>query len=315
LNVASPLVAMSLSHGVADGIRFWHIFNTWAKIHRRRVSGGEDCYGDELATPPPVFERCFFVDKCCPEVPITLPFGKVEDMVWRPVRSPVRECFFHFSADSVRNMKAKANAEMAGTTTATISLLQSLLAHLWRAVCHAMTLPPHRETTNLVLIGCRARMRGVPQGTGSSRVLQGYVGNAMTRGFASSTASEAEAKGLGWAAWLLNRAVATFDEASERRGLTSWAEEPSFLYVDGSPGVSKMVTARSPRFDVYGNDFGWGTPVTVPSGMENKVEGKATVFQGHGGGGSMALQVCLSHVALPRLIADQEFMDAVSTAE
>jgi hypothetical protein len=33
------------------------------------------------------------------------------------------------SADSVRNLNAKANADMAGTATATISSLQSLLAH------------------------------------------------------------------------------------------------------------------------------------------------------------------------------------------
>jgi hypothetical protein len=36
----------------------------------------------------PVFERCFLLDKCCSGVLITLPFGKVEDMV----RRPVREC-------------------------------------------------------------------------------------------------------------------------------------------------------------------------------------------------------------------------------
>jgi hypothetical protein len=299
-------LAMSLNHGVADGTTFWHLFNTWAEIHRRRVSGGEDCYGDELAAPPPVFERCFLLDMCCPGVPITLPFGKVEDMVRRPVRSPVRECFLHFSADSVRNLKAKANAEMAGTANATISSLQSLLAHLWRAVCRARMLPPHRETTYLVLVGCRARTRGVPQG---------YAGNAVTQGCASSTAGEVEAKGLGWAAWLLNRAVASFDEASVRRGLTSWAEEPSFLYVQASPGDSKVSTGSSPRFDVYGNDFGWGAPVTVRSGSGNKAEGKATVYQGRGGGGSMALEVCLSHEALARLVADQEFMDAVSAAE
>jgi hypothetical protein len=58
-------VAMSLNHGVMDGTTFWHLFNTWAEIHRRRVSAREDCCGNELATPPPVFERCFLLDKCC----------------------------------------------------------------------------------------------------------------------------------------------------------------------------------------------------------------------------------------------------------
>jgi hypothetical protein len=122
----------------------------------------------------------------------------------------VRECFFHFSADSVRNLKAKVNAEMAGTATATISSLQSLLAHLWCAVCRARMFPPHRHTTYMFLVGCRERMRGVPQG------------NAVTQGCASSIVGEVEAKGLGWA-----------------------AEEPSFIYVEASLGDSKVVTGSS----------------------------------------------------------------------
>jgi hypothetical protein len=76
-----------------------------------------------------------------------------------------------------------------------------------------------------------------------------------------------------------------------------------------------VVTGSSPRFDVYGNDFGWGTPMTVQSGSGNKALGKVTVYQGRGGGGGMALEVCLSPEALPRLVADHEFMDAVSAAE
>lgn len=276
-------VAMSLNHGVADGTTFWHLFNTWSEIHRRRGSGGY-----ELATPHPVLDRRFLFDACCPGVPIPLPFGKAEDMVRRPVYAPVAECFFHFSSDTVRKLKAKANAEMAGT----ISSLQSLLGHVWRAVCRARRLPPHRETRYTLLVGCRARVKGIPQA---------YAGNAVTLAFASSTVGEVEVKGLGWAAWLLNRAVASFDEATVRDGLASWADEPSFVYTGSSGGdepASKVVTGSSPRFDVYGNDFGWGAPVAVRSGPGNKIDGKVTVYQGRGGGGSMALEVCLSHEAL-----------------
>ncbi|KAK3129632.1 hypothetical protein QOZ80_6BG0482580 [Eleusine coracana subsp. coracana] len=295
-------LAMSLNHGVADGTTFWHLFNTWAEIHRRRDSDDYD-----LATPPPVLDRWFL--GTCP-VPVPLPFGKVEDMVRRPAYGPVRECFFHFSGDSVGRLKAKANAEMAGTATATISSLQSLLAHLWRAACRARRLPPHRETRYALLVGCRARVRGVPLA---------YAGNAVELAFATSTAGEVEEEGLGRAAWRLNRAIASFDEATVRDGLASWAEQPSFTYVGvtlGSGGdepASSVVTGSSPRFDVYGNNFGWGAPVTVRSGAGNKIDGKVTVYQGPGGGGGMALEVCLSHEAIARLVADHEFMDAVST--
>ena len=46
----------------------------------------------------------------------------------------------------------------------------------------------------------------------------------------------------------------------------------------------------------------------------NKMDGTATVFEGRGGGGSMALEVCLNPEVLARLVAADEFMSGVSTA-
>ena len=73
------------------------------------------------------------------------------------------------------------------------------------------------------------------------------------------------------------------------------------------------MTGNSPQFDVFGNDFGWGRPVAVRSGSANKVDGRATVYEGIDGGGSMGMEVCLSPEALARLVADDEFMSAVTT--
>jgi hypothetical protein len=49
----------------------------------------------------------------------------------------------------------------------------------------------------------------------------------------------------------------------------------------------------------------------VRSGREGKTDGKATVYQGPEQGGSMSLEVCIAPDAMKRLIADDEFMDAV----
>uniref|UniRef100_J3MPR7 Uncharacterized protein n=1 Tax=Oryza brachyantha TaxID=4533 RepID=J3MPR7_ORYBR len=94
-------VAMSLNHGVADGTTFWHLFNTWSEISR---SSGVD-EATKISTPPPVLER-WFPDAC--SVPVTLPFGKLDDIVRRFECLPVEECFFHFSAESVKHLKATA---------------------------------------------------------------------------------------------------------------------------------------------------------------------------------------------------------------
>jgi len=291
-------IAMSLNHGVADGTAFWRFFNTWSEINRS--SGGSEAY--ELSTPLPVVDR-WFLDTC--PVPIPLPFRKLEDIVLRPEYTPVQECFFHFSGESVRKLKTKANAEMAGTATATISSLQSLLAHVWRAVCRARQLAPHLEAVYRLAIGCRGRVEGIPRE---------YMGNAVTLGAARSTVGDVLDTGLGWPAWLLNRVVASFDEAQVRGDLASWAREPKLALVRPSRNPAYTVTGSSPRFDVYGNDFGWGRPVAVRSGAGNKLDGKVTVYEGRGGGGSMALEVCLSPEALARLAADEEFMEAVTVS-
>ncbi|KAM0868709.1 hypothetical protein ACQ4PT_041135 [Festuca glaucescens] len=159
---------------------------------------------------------------------------------------PVREGFFTFS-----DSRARANDEMAGVAVAAISSLQTLLAHLWRAVSRARLLPPGQEASYALLIGCRGRLSGIPPG---------YVGNAIVfRVIKGCTVGEILDKGLGWTAWqLLNRAVASFDEAATREWLDRWAWEPTFLPPVSSHGGGARVTASSSRFDVFGNDFGVG---------------------------------------------------------
>ncbi|KAM3262130.1 hypothetical protein ACQJBY_052678 [Aegilops geniculata] len=296
-------VAMSVNHGVADGTTFWHLFNTWSEISRRSVNGDREC---EISSPLPVFDR-WFPDGCA--VPIAVPLGKLDDIVGHRRRAyaqrpPVQECFLRFSGESIKELVSKANADMSGSG-ATISSLQAVLAHLWRAVCRAWRLAPEQETRYVIQVGCRGRVDGVPAA---------YSGNAVSLAAADSTAGEILEKGLGRAAWLLNRAVASFDGAREREELAAWAREPSFgmppALARGAEAPALLVTGSSPRFDVYGNDFGWGAPVAVRSGAGNKLGRKVTVYEGGCGAGSIALEVCLAPDALVRLVADHEFMSA-----
>ncbi|XP_047064423.1 uncharacterized acetyltransferase At3g50280-like [Lolium rigidum] len=289
-------IGMSMNHSAGDGTAFWEFFNTWSEINRGGATGVDL---RELSTAAPVPQR-FFLDTC--PVPVRLPFSKLRDVVRRFERRPVEECFFTFSAASIQKLKARANSETAATVT--ISSLQALLAHVWRAVSRARRLPPEQETSYSLMIGCRGRVKGITRG---------YMGNAVVLAKASSTAGEILDKGVGWTAWQLNRVVASFDEAAMVEWLDRWTREPDFLYVGNlsSRGAS-VVTGSSPRFDVFGNNFGWGAPVAVRSGPGNKVDGKLTVFEGPERGGSMSMEVCIAPEALERLIADDEFMDAVS---
>ncbi|XP_047064447.1 uncharacterized acetyltransferase At3g50280-like [Lolium rigidum] len=287
-------ISMSMNHSVGDGTAFWEFFNTWSEINR----GGVDLH--EIRTPAPVHQR-FFIDTS--PVPIRLPFSKLQDVVRRFDRPTVQECFFTFSAAGIENLKARANSETDATVA--ISSLHALLAHVWRAVSRARGLPPGQETSHSLLIGCRGRVKGIPEG---------YLGNAAVFGKASSTVGEILDKGLGWTAWQLSRVVASFDEAAMADWLDRWTREPEFVYAGnklfGGAGAA-VATRSSPRFDVFGNDFGWGKPVAVRSGPGNKTDGKVTVFEGGEHGGSMSLEVCIASDALQRLLVDEEFMDAV----
>ncbi|KAF6998578.1 hypothetical protein CFC21_014691 [Triticum aestivum] len=287
-------VAMSLNHCAADGTTFWDLFNTWSEISRTKK---------DMSTLPLLRVQRWFHDSC--PVPIPLPFAKVQDMVRRFEYPPVQECSIHFSPESIKKLKVMANAEMAGTATATISSLQALFAHLWRAVCRARALAPEQETKLTLPIGCRTRMKGIPQG---------YLGNAVAGAVARTPVGEILGDGrLGRAAWLLNRAVAPVDEAGLKADLASWSQNPRFRYAaDYGTEHGVVVMSGSPRFDVYGNDFGWGGPVAVRSGAGSKLDGMVTVYEDGGGRGGMELEVCLAPDALARLVADEELMGASS---
>ncbi|SPT21034.1 unnamed protein product [Triticum aestivum] len=289
------VVAMSLNHAAADGTTFWDVFNTWSEISR---NGDTSLSTSTLPLPPP---KRWFLEGCT--VPIPLPFAKVEDMARKPEYPPVKECSLHFSTESVRKLKAKANNEMSAGTGATISSLQAVLAHLWQATCRARGLAQDQETTCSLAVGCRAHLKGMPQV---------YVGNAVTGAVGRAAVGEILGDGrLGWAALLLNRAVAAVDEASVREELAAWPGNPSFKYLAG--GGAAIMATGSPRFDVYGNDFGWGRPVAVRSGPANKVDGMVTVYGDGGGSGGLELQVCLAPDVLDRLVADEELLTSYGT--
>ncbi|KAF7005545.1 hypothetical protein CFC21_020663 [Triticum aestivum] len=268
-------VAMSLSHAAADGTTLWDLFNTWSEISR------SDDGNAFTAAPLPPLERWFH--EGCP-VPIPLPFARVQDMARRFGCPPVQECSIHFSPESIKKLKAKANAEMASTATATISSLQALLAHLWRVVCRARGLAPDRETRLVLPVECRTRVKGIPQG---------YVGKAIAGAVAKQPVGEILGDGrLGSTAWLLNRAVASVDEATVRAELVAWSKNPSLRYApDLGADPAIVVVSGSPRFDVYGNDFGWGRPLGVRTGPGNKLDGLITVFEDGGGAGGMELEM------------------------
>ncbi|KAI5421096.1 hypothetical protein KIW84_044801, partial [Lathyrus oleraceus] len=143
---------------------------------------------------------------------------------------------------------------------------------------------------------------------------ENYFGNAVIECLVTMKAGELlDNGGLGKGALKMNKMIALHTNEKIRSHYEKWLIKPSFYVTPKDVSHNNgLVIAYSPKFDVYGNDFGWGKPVAVRTGGADKREGKVNVFAGVEKG-SMELEVCLSYEILEAMGNDPEFMDVVST--
>ncbi|KAF3341507.1 acetyltransferase [Carex littledalei] len=117
---------------------------------------------------------------------------------------------------------------------------------------------------------------------------------------------------LGWAAWLVNRAIAEHNDSSIRNMVCAWMTDPMIVRPSAVYNPHAVYIANGPRFEMYECDYGWGKPVSAGSGTANKVDGKLSLYPGWEGRGSMDLEVCLFPNVMAELLKDHEFMTTVS---
>jgi hypothetical protein len=266
---------------VADGTSIWHFINSWAKMSK-------GC----LEIPKmSSFERWFPEDI---QRPIRFPFtinqqnnhhnnDNHEDNSKPPVR------LFHFTKENIAKLKFKANLEAADTKN--ISSLQAVLTHIWRSIIRSKNLDPEKEVNFVVSIGIRPRL--IPP------LKVDYFGNAMI------ARDLLENNGLGKGASKMNKLIALQSDEKLKNHYENWLKTPSFFNV--GKYSETLVLGSSPRFDVYGNDFGWGKPVAVRHGGQNKEKGVISVFAGVEEG-SMDLELCFPYETLEAICNDPEFM-------
>ncbi|XP_015577287.3 LOW QUALITY PROTEIN: uncharacterized acetyltransferase At3g50280 [Ricinus communis] len=282
-------IGFAVNHVVADGTAFWNFINSWSEISR----------GSDQISEPPLFEHWFRgAESYCP---ISLPLAliKTDDESTPP---QFRERILHFGKETIGRLRAKANAE-AGTDR--ISSLQSILAHVWRSVIRNKQLDPSQETTFRLPIEVRSRML-------QSKLPKGYFGNAFLIRKVNSQVREPldEQQGLGYAALQMNKAIACYTEDNIRNDIESWIKSPNLGTVS-ELSKNALGVGNSPRFNVYGNDFGWGRPIAVRSGLGNKFDGKIIVFPG-AKECNIDLQICLNPDVMHAMENDPEFLAACS---
>ncbi|KAD6119142.1 hypothetical protein E3N88_10413 [Mikania micrantha] len=290
-------IGCSINHMVVDGSSFWHFFNSLSEVFQSKQK-------TDLLAPisrPPVLKR--WVPAGSGPI-LTLPFTHDDEYIDRPNRPLLRERIFRFSSDSLAKLKAKVNSEC---NTTKISTLQSLSAVVWRSVTRARRFPADKETGCRLAVNNRSRL--------SPPLPENYFGNSIQTVRVTTTAGELLEHGVGWTARRLHEAVVNHGDKEVREYMDSWVKKP-FVYKMGVffDGNSIQM-GSSPRFDMYGNEFGLGKGLAVLSGYANKFDGKVTLYAGRDGGGSMDLEVCLLPENMAVFECDQEFMSVVNGEE
>ncbi|XP_020208929.1 uncharacterized acetyltransferase At3g50280 [Cajanus cajan] len=293
--VDGVFIGCSMNHAVCDGAAYWNFFNTWSHIFQAQAQGNEY---DVPILHQPIHNR-WFPNDCSP--PINLPFKHHDEFISRFVAPLLRERIFHFSAESIAKLKAKANSE---SNTTKISSFQSLSALVWRSITRARSVPYEERTSCKMAINNRSRME--------PPLAEEYFGNSIHAVSAETTTGELLEKDLGWAAWKLHLAVANHNNGVVLQFLQYWLRSPFVPQRGRFFDPFCVMMGSSPRFNVYGNEFGMGKAIAVRSGYANKFDGKVTSYPGREGGGSIDLEVCLLPHTMSALESDEEFMNAVS---
>ncbi|KAG7941422.1 hypothetical protein I3843_16G042400 [Carya illinoinensis] len=284
-------IGCSINHSIADGTSYWHFFNSWSEIFQAD--------GNNVSLSRPPIHKRWFPDGYGPI--INLPFTHPDEFTSRYEAPELRERMFHFSSESIAKLKARANAE---NNTNRISSFQSLSALVWRCITRARRLPHDQITHCRMATNNRTRI--------DPPFSPDYFGNSIHVVAGVATAGELLEQSLGWAAWKLNQAVLNHSDKIVRGWLDAWLQSPTVHQLNRLFDRYSVMMGSSPRFNMYGNEFGMGKAVALRSGYANKFDGKVSSYPGYEGGGSVDLEFCLPPDSMRALESDEEFMDAVT---
>ncbi|RZC76153.1 hypothetical protein C5167_000265 [Papaver somniferum] len=299
-------IGCSVNHSVLDGTSFWNFINLWSEISRSS--------DNHTPCPHPVFERWFIKDTDCP---IRLPFSVADEFsvgmnicnTKALVFKGHVEKIFHFTKENIAKLKARANSEIISETkqnTALISSLQAVLAHLWIAVLRARTIidstSDENEKTAFGFV-TNNRSKLIPP------LPEAYFGNSVSLLMITAKDDEVLQRGFGFLASLLNEVANSNTDGRIRSELERITEKPFIISDEAGNTKKDLCTRSSHRFNMYGNDFGWGRPIAVRTGIRGKSSGVTTVDEGPVEG-SIDIGISLPIEVFEALENDAEFMKA-----
>ncbi|KAI3922447.1 hypothetical protein MKX01_006136 [Papaver californicum] len=290
-------VGCTFSHVLGDGTSFWKFFHAFAEISRKLRKASKEAGDRHIECNISLKRRSFLIN---------LPFSHHTEFIDRYKQPLLRERMFHFTAESLAKLKAKANEE-CNTKHIQISSFQALSAYVWRSIIRIRHFPPDRNTGCKFAINDRLRL--------NPPLSENYFGNCVQTVCGTTTVGELLEHCIGWDAMLLHEAVKEHTDGKVRGLREEWMKKPRIYQMGPFFDPASVIMGSLPRFDVYGCDFGLGMEVAARRGFANKFDGMVTSYRGLTGIGSVMLEVCLPPESMSALESDEEFMDAVSPHE
>lgn len=281
------VIGCAFNHAILDGTATWHFMNSWSEI----------CRGATSISVAPFHDRLKARNT---RVKLTLPSSPPPTNGDLKQGPPLVEKIFKFSESSIAKIKSKANANQSQSTGAKpFSTFQSLSAHLWRAVSRARGAKPEDITVYTVFADCRKRV--------DPPMPENYFGNLIQAIFTGTAVGLLLANPPEFGASVIQKAIEAHDSKVIENRNKEWESAPKiFEFKDAGPNC--VAVGSSPRFRVYDVDFGWGKPVSVRSGSNNKFDGMVYLYQGKSGGGSIDVEITLEAKTMKNLEKDEEFL-------
>lgn len=285
------VIGIAINHLIVDGYSTWHFMSSWAEF----------CRGSSVISLPPSHDRALARNTKV-KLNINLPTqesyanGTKSANGTKTAEHHLRSKIFHFSKKMIEEIKTKANKNKEGKP---LSCFQALGAHLWHGVTRARKLAPEDITVFTLFIDCRARV--------DPPLPRNYFGNAIQGIYGVTAVGLLLSNDQTFAANLLQQVIDSHGAEAIKKKNEEWEQNPK-LYGFSDAGINCVTVGSSPRFEVYENDFGWGKPVRVRSGCNNKFDGMVYLYPGQEGGGSVDVEIALLPQTMEMLETDTEFL-------
>ncbi|XP_026429234.1 protein ENHANCED PSEUDOMONAS SUSCEPTIBILTY 1-like [Papaver somniferum] len=186
-----------------------------------------------------------------------------------------------------------------------ISSLQAVLAHVWITVTRARrSLDVNYNENEETLFGFMMsnRTKFIPP------LSETYFGNSITFGMLTEKDEEVLTRGSGFLASLFKEVVNSHCDEKIKSSIKSWIQKP-FIITSSGVANKNLVARNSHRFNMYGNDFGWGRPIAIKTGRNGKSSGITNVSPGPVEG-SIDIEIFLPIEVFQAMENDVEFMEA-----